>query len=507
MSARRYHLLTGGTGLLGRYLLRDLQRFNLPLAVLARDTPAGPAADRVRTLTAFWEDALGTQLPPPVVLAGDLREPGLGLTVADRAWLGRHCGAIVHAAADVTFRSNADGEPWRTNADGTRRLLALAAGVGIPAFHHVSTAFVCGNGPGPHREDGLDCRHEFRNDYEESKHAAERAVRLAAGVRATVYRPAVIVGDSRTGYTSTYHGPYRFLAAAHRLARRVPTGTGERARRHLPLRLPFDGREARNLVPVDWVARAMALIVRRPARHGRTYHLVARRPTPVADILAVAEAVLGLDGIELTGRHPADPTPVEDAFLGAVRDYWPYLGGDPAFDDCNTRAVLPRLPPPKVDRRLLTRLVGFAVADRWGRGRRPEGHAAAVDCGDYIERYFPGASARSFLAGLPIDATLGFDIRGPGGGEWICHVRAGRVVEVTRGPAGTADAAYRLDVPTFAAVVAGRETPQAAFFDRRIEIRGRVETGLKLATLFARFVREFPYTPDREGQHVANGAR
>jgi len=497
MSARPFVLLTGGTGLVGRYLLRDLSRYRFPLAVLARDAPSASAADRVHALTAFWEESLATRLPRPVVLAGDLREPGLGLAVGDRAWLGRHCGAVVHAAADVSFRPSADGEPWRTNADGTGRLVALAVACGIPDFHHVSTAFVCGDGPGPHPEDDLGRRAAFRNDYERSKHAAERAVRRAAGVRATVYRPAVIVGDSRTGYTSTYHGPYRFLEAAHRLSRRAGP------RRRLALRLPFAGGEPRNLVPVDWVARAIARIVRRPARHGRTYHLVARRPTPVADILAAAEAVLGLDGIELIGRHPADPTPVEDAFLAAVRDYWPYLGGDPAFDDRNTRAALPRLPPPRVDRRVLARLIRFAAGDRWGRGRRPERDPAAIDCGDYVERFFPDAAGRSFLAGLPIDADLGFEVRGPGGGEWVCRVRNGRVVEVLREPVGAADVAYRLDGPTFAAVVAGRQTPQAAFFDRRIEIRGRVETGLKLAALFARFVREFPYTPAPEEAHAA----
>jgi thioester reductase-like protein len=499
MSVRRFVLLTGATGLLGRYLLRDLARSNLPLAILARDSADETAADRIRSLVAVWEETHAIRLPRPVVIAGELREPGLGLTAADRAWLVRHCGAIVHAAADVSFRSTADGEPWRTNADGTRRLVTLAACLGIADFHHISTAFVCGDGPGPHLEDDLDSRDTFRNEYERSKHAAERAARLAAGVRATVYRPSVIVGDSRSGYTSTYHGPYRVLEAARRLSRR----TGPR--RRLALRLPFDGTEPRNLVPVDWVARAITLIIRQPARHGRTYHLVARRPTPVADILTAAEAGLGLDGIELIGRHPTDPTPVEQAFLSAVRDYWPYLSGDPEFDDQNTRAALPRLPPPWVDLRLLARLIRFAVADRWGRGRRPERTSAVIDCADYIERFFPEAAARSFIAGLPIDTSLGFEVRGPGGGEWVCQVQNGRVVDVTRETAGIAAVAYRLDTATFAAVVAGRQSPQAAFFDRRIEIRGRVETGLKLAALFARFVREFPYTPAPEEARV--GAR
>jgi thioester reductase-like protein len=502
MSGRRYVLLTGATGLLGRYLLRDLARFRLPLAVLARDWADASAVDRVNRLVAFWEETLNARLPRPVVLGGDLLEPGVGLTGSDRAWLARHCGSILHAAADVTFTRREGCGPWATNVGGTRRLLALANRTGIEQFHQVSTAFVCGDRPGPVAEDERG-RRAFRNLYERSKWAAEQAVR-AAGVRATIYRPSVIVGDSRTGYTSAYHGPYHFLEAAARLAGRPRSG---RAKSRLALRLPFDGDEPRNLVPVNWVARAIAQIVRQPACHCPTYHLVARTPTPVSDLVAVAADVLGLDGLEFAGRGPIiNPTPTENAFLGAVRDYWAYLDGDPEFDDSNTRAALPRFPPPRVDRRLLTRLVRFAVADRWGRGRPATVEPAAIDCGDYIERYFPAAAADSFFAGLPINLRLGFEVRGPGGGEWVCRVSNGRVDEVLRQPVRAADVSYRLDVPTFAAVVAGRQSPQAAFFARRIEIRGRVETGLKLAALFARFVKEFPYTADREEEHAA-GAR
>jgi hypothetical protein len=213
--------------------------------------------------------------------------------------------------------------------------------------------------------------------------------------------------------------------------------------------------------------------------------------------------VLGLDGWELAGPGPlTDPTPIETAFQAAVRDYWPYLAGDPIFDDRNTRAALPRLPPPNVDRRLLTRLVRFAVADRWGRGRRQAPTAAAFDCGDYIERYFPAAAADSFFAGLPINLRLGFEVRGPGGAEWVCRVRDGCVDDVRRAPVRATDVTYRLDAATFAAVVVGRESPQTAFFARRIEIRGRVETGLKLAALFARFVTEFPYHTEPEAAHA-----
>jgi hypothetical protein len=199
-----------------------------------------------------------------------------------------------------------------------------------------------------------------------------------------------------------------------------------------------------------------------------------------------------LEGIEFVPAPP-ERSPLERAFLDALRDYWPYLGGDPVFDCRNTRAALPDLPPPPVDRACLGRLVRFAVADGWGKRRRRAPEAGELDCGDYIERFFPERIGRSPLARVPIETTLSFDIRGAGGGRWLCRLGGGRVLQVTRGAAQAGDVEYRMAVGTFAALVAGRESPQSAFAERRVEIAGGIEKGLALAALFGQFVRAFPY--------------
>ncbi len=488
MGPRDGILLTGATGLLGRYVLRDLLAAGNRVAVLVRPNRTGSAEERIRDVLEFARTTAGTHLPQPTVLAGDLRERGLGLSTADREWLARNCGRVLHSAASLSFRGTADGEPHATNTFATRELYEHCATWGIREIHHISTAFVCGDREGPIPESDAESGRGFHNDYEESKHAAEVALSGMSGVRATVYRPSVIVGDSRTGHTTSYHGPYRFLELANRLAQ----PGGEPGQRWLPLRLPFDGGELRNLVPVDWVSAAITRIVGRQALHGRVYHLTAPHPTTVRDIKEVAVEELGLDGVELTGRAP-NPSALERAFLDGLQEYWPYLGSDPAFDCRNTLAAIPDLPAPRVDRELLRRLVRFAVSDCWGRGRRQVAFKSSLDCGDYIERYFPEAVARSPLAQLSVEAKLGFDIRGAGGGRWLCRLGGGRVLQVTRGSTEQADVEYRMGVPTFAAVVSGRESPQAAFFGRRIEIAGSIEKGLKLATLFGQFVRDFPY--------------
>jgi thioester reductase-like protein len=479
-SVKRCILLTGPTGFLGRHVLAGLLLSGRRVAALVR----GP--ERLSEALDWCSRQLGRTLPPPIVLQGDLNLPTLGLCLADRAWLGRECAAVVHTAARVDFRPGPDGEPWRTNVEGTRQLLRLARGQGIERWHHVSTAFVCGLRNGPVREDQLGCGQEFRNPYEESKFEAERLLRGVRGLGLTVYRPSVIVGDSRTGATTSYNGLYRFLELAARLARH-----GE-----LPLRLPLDGDETCDLVPVDWVARATVELLALPP--GLTYHLVARPPTPVRLIQAVAVEELGLRGVELVGRQGGGPVSrLEETFLEGAAEYWPYLAGTPAFDDSTTVAALPDLPPPKVDGLLLRRLVRFAVADRWGR--RPSARASGPGtCAAYIEEEFPRLARRSGLArAAGLDVLISFDIRGPGGGRWSCRWERGELAYVTRGLEEQARVTYHTDVATFESIVRGREAPQQAFFDERLAISGDLETALKLAALFAQFLQEAPTRTER----------
>src|ERR1019366_10671927 len=141
MPVRRVVLLTGATGFLGRYLLRDLLLSGQRVAVLVRDSRGGRAENRIKELLDFWGESLGRRLPCPVILQGDLSHAGLGLSHSDRNWLGRHCEAVLHAAANLSFRSTPDGEPWKTNINGTQALLRLVTDLNIPRWHHVSTAF------------------------------------------------------------------------------------------------------------------------------------------------------------------------------------------------------------------------------------------------------------------------------------------------------------------------------------------------------------------------------
>jgi thioester reductase-like protein len=107
-----YVLLTGGTGLLGRYLIRDLTDRGVSLALLVRPTRKMSAEQRVEALMATWDAQLGRPLPRPHVIQGDLSRPDLGLDAEDRGWIAENCDLVLHNAASLTFHgTDRNGEP------------------------------------------------------------------------------------------------------------------------------------------------------------------------------------------------------------------------------------------------------------------------------------------------------------------------------------------------------------------------------------------------------------
>ena len=199
-----YTLITGATGLVGRYVVRDLLLNGHQLAVVVRPSKKSDPRKRMEEILQYWESQLGRPLPRPVVLAGDIAEPGFAMSDTDQEWVRENVDKIIHSAAILEFYgSDRKGEPWRTNLGGTRNMIALCRDLQIHDIHYVSTAYVAGLQSERAMEDNLDVGQSFRNDYEESKFLAEQEVRaIDFADHVTVYRPAVIAGDSVTGYTN-----------------------------------------------------------------------------------------------------------------------------------------------------------------------------------------------------------------------------------------------------------------------------------------------------------------
>ena len=280
-------LITGATGLLGAYVLRDLLLDGRGLAVIARGSRRQTAADRIEEIVAHWETTLGKPLPRPVVLDGDLTRPRCGLDANAIEWVAANCDEVLNNAASLTFRGgDRAAEPWRTNVGGTREVLALARAAGIGHLHHVSTAYVCGLRQGTILETELDVGQTSGNDYEKSKIISEtEATRAEFLDVCTVHRPSIIVGDLVHGFTNTFHGFYKPLRIVQPFVEAFVGASLEPG--SLLDVLGMDGRECKNLVPVDWVSAVMTRIIVDESLHGRTYHITSDAPTSVGMLCRV----------------------------------------------------------------------------------------------------------------------------------------------------------------------------------------------------------------------------
>lgn len=386
---KKYYLLTGATGMLGGYLLRDGLLSGDRMAVLVRDHRRIPAVQRVSDLLVPYEsslassDAVDARSRRPVVLSCDLAQDDLDLDSRSIDWIANHCHSIVHNAASLQFHgADRRGEPWQTNVDGTRRVLKLCQATGIHRMHYVSTAYVCGLRSGRVMEDELDVGQAWGNDYERSKLESEQMVRDASFLESlTIYRPAIIIGDSKTYETTGYHGFYAILKLAHTLVSRVALGATSGG--ELASILGLHRGESKHLVPVDWVSSVITHIRRNPQFHGRTYHLTARRPTLVSDMASVIQ-----DAVERYSQLASRNDPqrldgdwIANAFREQMSVYQSYWRDDPEFDQRNTRWAAGHLPCPVVDRDMLMRMARWAITSRFGRAvqpvlRSPETHAA-----------------------------------------------------------------------------------------------------------------------------------
>ena len=358
-------LLTGATGLLGRYLMKDLLLKGANLAVLVRPSRRSNPEIRIEAAMRVWENLLGKQLPRPVVLAGDINSPDLGLSPHEIKWASENCDSIIHNAASLSFVSTGrHSEPWRSNVDGTNTVLDFCQQAGIRNFSHVSTAYVAGMRTGVCLESELDVGQSFANPYEESKVEAEKLVRSAKFIDSlTVFRPAIIIGDSQSGLTFTYHNFYVMVQLAWTISRSMQQTNFSGKIDASQININSVGTERKNLVPVDWVSEVMSRIIMDPALHGKTYHLTPRVPVTSRLIRDVMEEVIGLYGLTLgpASERKSVATEMEEVFFKHMEVYHSYWKDDPEYDSVNTQNAVPDLLCPHVDREMLVRLARIAI--------------------------------------------------------------------------------------------------------------------------------------------------
>lgn len=268
------------------------------------------------------------------VVEGDITRGNLGLGDAQWHRLIEEVDTVFHLAAIYDLAVPL-ALAERVNVTGTANVLQFCrACTSLDRLDYVSTAYVAGLRSGLVLEDELYAGQEFKNHYESTKFAAEVLVRAAMqhdGIPTTIYRPAIVVGDSKTGETSKFDGPYYML-------RTVAASRGV---------LPQIGNPDAlfNCVPVDFVVDGMAAGAKDPKALGKTLHLTDPEPLPSAEVFSLLAR-------EYDGRTPSFQVPlglldrslkyapVRAFYGGTPRESVRYLNHPVRFDVSNAAEVL-----------------------------------------------------------------------------------------------------------------------------------------------------------------------
>jgi thioester reductase-like protein len=266
------YFVTGATGFIGRRLVeRLLEKRQGKVYVLVRESSVG----RLDDLIERWSIAAGpsarTRVEPVI---GDLRRPLLGVEQERVAELRGKINHFFHLAAVYDMTAPAEINT-AVNVGGTTHAVELARATEAKRLHHVSSIAVAGEYKGIFTEDMFDEGQRLPSPYHRTKYESERIVREQPYVPWRVYRPGIVVGDSKTGEMDKIDGPYYFFKAIQRM------------RQLLPEWVPLVGLDLglTNVVPVDWVAASLEHIAHEPGLDGRAFHLTDPRPQRVDDLI------------------------------------------------------------------------------------------------------------------------------------------------------------------------------------------------------------------------------
>ncbi len=266
LAAVSTHLLTGFPGFIGRRLVSELLDRDPDTSVVALVEPRMVSSAEVAAAEIDGERI--------ELVAGDISQLRLGLSDEDYSRLTAAVTVVDHLAAIYDLAVPID-IAQRVNVDGTGNVLAFCRDCErLERLNYVSTAYVAGDRTGVVYEHELALGQGFKNHYESTKFQAEVWVREEMDqIPTTIYRPAIVVGDSRTGETQKFDGPYYVL-------RFIEASTS----RHMPVANIGRGAAPFNVVPVDFIVDSIVALSSEQAAVGETVHLCDPSPLSANDM-------------------------------------------------------------------------------------------------------------------------------------------------------------------------------------------------------------------------------
>lgn len=369
-----HFFITGGTGLVGTGLLpRVLESWpGSRVTLLIRAGDEASKEGRLREIVGRLRQQGIDDAPRRVfALRGDVSADDFGLGTTQREDLVRTATHLIHGAATIRFDHPLD-EARSINCGGTLRMIRLAQEASekgrLQRLVYIGSSSVSGQRGGDIYESELEMGQKFFNTYEHSKNESERLVRDYFNlVPATVFRPSIIIGDSRTGWTNSFNVIY------------------------IPLRLLYKGlltyvpgtpSTTMDLVPIDWVSASMVHIIKKTESAGRVFHQTAGpgRAATLGEVVLSAidyfdrkaplssRRTMEFISREEFERRRATMRGREEALMGQLDTLLPYVSVDRLFDSRNTDALLEGsgiIFP--LFRDYAERIFAFCVKTNWGK--------------------------------------------------------------------------------------------------------------------------------------------
>ena len=264
-----HYFVTGATGFIGKRLVKKLlaRKGSVVYFLLRKESEA-----KLADLRQYW----GVSATRVVPVFGDLTSKKLGVSADSLKQLKGQIDHFYHLAAVYDLGAD-EASQIAVNIDGTRNTVELAKALDAGHFHLVSSIAAAGLYEGVFREDMFDEAENYDHPYFMTKHESEKIVRQECKVPWSVYRPAMVVGDSTTGEMDKIDGPYYFFKLIQRM------------RQLLPPWMPSVGLEGGriNIVPVDFVVDALDVISHKAGIAKKCYHLVDPVGYRVGDVLDI----------------------------------------------------------------------------------------------------------------------------------------------------------------------------------------------------------------------------